>query len=904
MPRITHQKSAAQAKTYYEVSDYYESGPDALKGHWFGQGAAMLGLHGEVDKQQFDRIVDNRHPFENTPLTPRLRDDRRVGADITFSAPKSVSIAWGITQDQRIADAVLESARETLSDMERDAQTRVNTARHSMHLEKTNVLLGATWLHTTSRPVDGHPDPNLHAHGWIANATHTGSRWTALDMSAIVRDSKYYEGLFQARLATKMQDLKYAVERSEHNFEIKGISRATIEKFSRRTAEIEQKAAELGIKDADAKDRLGATTRQKKSNTLDPRALPAIWKGRLNEREVLDLQRVVTQSFPVQKAMSAKQAVDYAKDHLFERQSVVRERQLLTEALFRGMGDASVNEVLRESSLRPWLREGHDDSAQISTNEILQEERKLLYFARNGRGAEQPLVSNHVMRRNWLSKEQKAAVRGILGSTDTLQMLHGPAGTGKTSMLLETVEAVEENGKSVLALAPTAEAVGVLQNEGFDATTLASFLLDEQRQQQAVGQVLLVDEAGLIGTPTLCKLTELAQRIHARIILSGDSKQNQPVERGHGLRLLEEQAGIRPWELTDIRRQQGDYKRAVTALSKGNTLEGFDRLNALGFVHHLSDDIRHRQLAKDYADARVAGKSTLVIAPTHVERDLVTETLRHELKERGIIHGVEHQLATLKPRNLTMAERSDPLRYAPGDVIEFTAKGKGGFRPGDRLKVTEADASRVLASGAQGVVTVPLSSSGAFDVFRPDVKPFAIGDTIRITRNRRSRDNQPRLTNGSTFRITGFTPKGDIKLDNKTTLQTSFAHFDHGICLTAYSSQGKTIQRTFVAQGSQSFPASSPEQAYVSASRSRERVDIYSDDVDGLRMAIQRSRPKTLASELNQNPPPQNVKHRPRLRQELSRLWQHSRKIAVEQMRWLHLSRPKPEPEQPQYAAR
>ena len=155
MPRITHQKSAAQAKTYYEFSDYYEAGPDALKGKWFGLGAEKLGLSGDVDKRHFDRIVDNLHPFQDHSLTARTRADRRIGADVTWSAPKSVSIVWGITGDHDILEAVEASARETMVDMEKDAQTRVNPARNVMYLEKTGNLVGASWVHTTSRPTTG-----------------------------------------------------------------------------------------------------------------------------------------------------------------------------------------------------------------------------------------------------------------------------------------------------------------------------------------------------------------------------------------------------------------------------------------------------------------------------------------------------------------------------------------------------------------------------------------------------------------------------------------------------------------------------------------------------------------------------------------------------------------------------
>jgi conjugative relaxase-like TrwC/TraI family protein len=900
MPRIFHQKNAAQAKSYYEVSDYYENGPEELKGLWFGTGAELLGLSGQVNKEQFERLVDNLHPMNGSPLTVRTRDDRRVGADVTFSAPKSVSIAWGVLQDQNILNAVQESARETMVDMEKDAQTRVNVARNVMHLEKSGNIVGASWLHTTSRPVPHQPpDCNLHVHCWVANATMSRNRWTALDMVAMVRDSKYYEGLFQSRLASKIQSLGYAVQRSEHNFEICGISRATIDKFSKRTTEIEKLAGELGITDINAKGKLGAQTRSKKSKSIEAKELPKVWEASLNDKEKRDLARVAAKGLRNPNPITAKEAVDYSISHLFERDSVVRERQLITEGLYHGMGSNSVDSVRKEFNSRPWIREGQDDKALLSTPDILKEEQKLLAYARGGRDAVQPLAPHSTITREWLSDEQKTAIHDLLHSTDRLQIVRGVAGSGKTTLFTEAVERIEEAGTRVIALAPTAEATEVLRSEGFNATTLASFIVDEKSHAEATGAVLLVDEAGLIGTPSLAKLVSVAKSIDARIILAGDTRQHAPVERGHALRLLEEQAGIRPKEIKEIRRQQGEfqeaYRNAVRLLSEGKVLDGFDRLDALGFVHQVADDQeRYRQLARDYADARHSGKSTLVIAPTHTERDTVTHYLRDELKARGYVHGPEKGVLSLQSKHLTTAERSDPLHYAIGDVVEFTARGKGGFKPGDRLTVTNISNKTVSATCRGNAVEIPLGSSGAFDVYTPQKTQIAAGDIIRITRNRRASEESKRISNGSLYELEGFTDQGELKLKNGPVLDPEWGFVDHGVAVTSYGSQGKTRQRIFVAQSSTSFPASSPEQAYVSASRGVERVDVYSDNVSDLRTAIARSQPKRLAIELQPDTKPSQFS---RLANHMKHWQSYLRNYANQQIRRLKALVPEPQPQ-------
>lgn len=854
--RVTHSKSSADAKAYYAFSDYYDSGPNQLKGAWFGKGAALLGLAGEVDKNHFDRLVDNQHPFEDCRLTQRQRADRRVGTDITLSAPKSVSLLWGVTQDDHILEAMQSAARETFADLEKDALTRVNHSRGVLTWEKTGNIVGASWLHTTARPVDGHPDPQLHVHGFVLNATHTGKRWTAVDLSAIVRDSGYYEAIFQSRLAGKMVELGYPVERSERDFEIAGVDRGTIELFSRRTDHIEKVAAEHGITSPETKGQLGAKTREKKSQSVPSEELPKLWQDRLSDEQEDYFHRLSQRAIVAdQPKVDAAAAVDFATSHVFERDSVVRERELLRQALLHGIGQTSVEQIHQEVAGRDWIREGQEEQALISTREVLAEEQGLLAFARSGRGKFAPLAPQHSIARDWLSDEQQAAVQGILNSHDRLMIVSGKAGVGKTSLMKEAIEAIEHTGRNVTVLAPTAEAAhGVLrEKEGFEAETLASFLVNEKAQAAAAGGVLWVDEAGLLGTIDMAKLTKIAQQVDARIVLSGDERQHAAVSRGTPLRLLESEAGIQPFSIQKIRRQKGDYQKAITLLSQGKVAEGFDMINELAFVREIPvDEVRNRQLAQDYADSLEAGKSSLVIAPSHAEREQVTEAIRQELKDRGRIHGPEHDLTVLQSKRLTEAQRSDPFCFAPGDVVEFVTKGKGGYKAGDRLRVAKISDRQVWAESETGLVNVPIESPKSFDVYRERDRHFAAGDMVRVTKNRRpSKDSsEKRLNNGSLFELTGFTKSGDLKLSNGQTIPASWGHIEHGVTVTSYTSQGKTVDHVFLAQSKSSFPASSMEQIYVSASRGREQLSVYTNDRELLRAAISQDRTGMNASEL------------------------------------------------------
>ncbi len=864
MLRINQQRSAAGAKSYFEEGlareDYYTQ--DAIVGRWGGKGAERLGLVGEVQRDAFLKLCDNRDPNTGRTLTARTRDNRTVGYDMNWHAPKSVSLLYTLTRDERILRAFQSAVRETMQELEADVKTRVRQAGQNTERTTGNFAF-AEFVHLTARPVNGVPDPHLHAHCFVFNATFDAeeARWKAGQFREVVRDAPYFEAAFHARLSKGMADLGLTIERTKAGWEVAGIGKPILDKFSRRTAKIEELAREKGITDSVEKSRLGAKTRENKGESQSLDALRAEWKGRLTEDERKAIKDVLTRrQTPAAAPISARGAVDHALRHGFERSSVVEDRRLLATALKRGYGSVLPEAAKQDFSGRhEVIRRCWNDRNYATTREVLAEEAAAVSFAREGRGICQPFAaaSQRFASQN-LNPDQQQAVRHVLGSSDRVMLIRGAAGTGKTTLLKAADEEIRSRGSAVHVFAPTTEAArGVLRKEGFqDAETVARLLVDRRTQEKVRGQVIWVDEAGLLGTKELQGVFRVAREQNARVVLMGDERQHSSVPRGDAFRLLQTQAGLRAAEVGNIRRQQGEYRKAVEALATGSQEAGFARLDRLGWVREVADDRRHAELAADYLAATKEGKSVLVVAPTHSEGREVTTRIREGLKAAGHVKGKERKIEQLVSRGLTEAERQDPVNYVPGDAVRFHQNVRGGFKKGEAVAVVGRDEQgQVLVSRGKGeAVPLPLSAARNFDVYERRELHLAAGDRIRITRNGTTASGKNKLLNGSLHTVAGFNRRGDIRLDNGEVVAKDFGHLAHGYCATSHASQGKTVDRVLVAVGPESFGAASKEQFYVSVSRGRESVAIYCQNKRELFEAVSRSGTRLTATELTSQP--------------------------------------------------
>lgn len=841
MLRIIQNSGSAGAKSYYSTADYYTEGQE-LQGEWHGAGAARLGLSGPIAQPQWDALCDNRHPSTDLPLTVRNYRDRRVGYDFNFHVPKSVSLLYGLTQDAALLEAFRSSVRETMAEMEQEMQTRVRKEGRNEDRVTGNMVWGE-FTHFTSRPVGGVPCPHLHSHCFVFNSTWdlVEHRWKAGQFGAMKQSASYFESVFQSKLASRMNDLGLGVDRTQAGWEIAGFSKATLKKFSRRTTQIEETARTKGITSEAQKAELGALTREHKAKKLSMEQLRDEWWLRLSDAEQDDvrsaLARIGGEPVP-EHERAAREAAEHALEHSFERESVVVERALLRQALRHSFGQARRETVEREVANQNLIRDERAGRTLVTHRSVLAEEAAMLDFARRGKGTEPPLgMKGRPLQREWLNEGQKRAVHHVLDSPDRVIAIRGAAGTGKTTLMREAVEGIEAGGRRVFTFAPSAGASrGVLRSEGFsDADTVARLLADPQLQEKLGGEVVWIDEAGLIGVRTMKQIFDLAERQDFRLILSGDIHQHAAVERGAALRLLETDAGLVPAEVTAIQRQEGRYMRAVAALSEGKVEAGFRQLDAMGWIKEVPDDERYKALANEFVSSALEGKTALVVSPTHAEGDRTTAEIRCCLREAGLLGTEQRTFTVLRNTNLTTAERGDAVNFEPDDVLLFHQNAKGGHRKGEQVHV--------------GSGPIPLQHARHFTAFRPGRLSLSAGDRVRVTHNGKTKDGAKRLNNGDLFTVKGFNPTGDIELTNGWTIGKEFGHLAQGYVITSHAAQGKSVNKVIMAQSSASFAASSREQFYVSASRGKEALTIYCDDREALLAAVSRGDDRLTATE-------------------------------------------------------
>jgi conjugative relaxase-like TrwC/TraI family protein len=898
---ITPSKSAKHAKDYYtahmERSDYYMKDSPEIAGQWNGLGAELLGLSGTVDKERYFALCDNINPATGEKLTPHTKGNRRVLYDFTFDAPKSVTLASEVCGDTRIVDEFRAAIKDTMSDMEASMMTRVRSNKRDEDRVTANMVW-AEFIHKTTRPLDdGIPDPQLHAHIAVFNQTFDTeeNKWKAAQFGNIVRDKGDYQAAFHTRLAGRLERLGYGIERDGKSFRLAGIAPETVKKFSRRTEEIEAEAARLGITNAKAKGELGARTR----NSKDPEGmglpeLRKLWLKRLSdaERDAIVRARHGQET----STLGATAAMDYALAHCFVRQSAVTEKELLTTAMIHSVGSAGVNEI-REQLLRPnIIRRVKNGIRYVTTQQVWQQEEDMKNFVRDGRGQfaklggfDPPLIDAA------LGKEHREAGWMILNSRDRVTALKGGAGTGKTTLIKAVGKEINKAGKEVFTFATSTDAVGVLQEEGFtNANTVARLLKDRDMQAKMKNQVIWLDEGGLPSVTDMKGVFDIAQEQNARVVISGDTSQHHGVERGDALRILERDGAMKTATLKQIRRQtDANYRAAVKAISEGDIpgkdgrtrlQAGLEMLDRAGVIIEAPGENRYQRIAEDYAEVAAARKhgggfkTALVVSPTHREGEKVTKAIREELKRDGRLGGSEREFLSLRPLNLTDAQKSDKAEYSPGSIVQFTQNAKG-FGRGERLTVTAKDKDGVHAIRADGSDAVlPLNQADRFQLFRAERVAMAKGDKLRITMNgfveRETRRGvlgarqKDRLNNGSLYEVEGFTKKGDIRLAGGVVLPKDYGGVTHGYVVTSHSSQGKTVDVSLIALGHESFAAANREQLYVSVSRGREAVRLYTDDKRAMMEAVQGSAARMSASELMQ---PERAKPKPSFMQRMIR---------------------------------
>jgi conjugative relaxase-like TrwC/TraI family protein len=897
MLTISKPLSSGQAQTYHAKEftsaeqNYWKQG-DAILGEWQGQLAEKYGLAGAIDAQHFIRLSEGQNPHTSEQLVRHRTGqayttadgntvkpvEHRAGWDATFSAPKSVSLTALVGGDDRVREAHRQAVTIALTELERYTQARIGG---NAAAETTGKFIVAKFEHDTARPVDGYAAPQLHTHAVIFNMTERADGSTrAIQPQSYFDSQQFATAVYQSELTFRLRNLGYEIEAGKSGApDVKGYTPEYLEASSPRRQQIEEAIARSGFSGPEAAQIAAHNTRDRKeihtpSEVLAAHRQIAAEFGNQAERVVAEAKEraaTLTQKRVPDAPQRAQEAVSFAKDRSFEREAVTDERDIMRDALRRGMGDLTYDQMRgnfdqRHGSGEFQIVEGqkHETGRQFTTRETIAAELATIGHMQRGQNTVEPILPKeqataHADTRDFLNPAQRRAIEEVLTTRDRVHGLQGLAGTGKTTTLEAIQEGAERNGYAVEGFAPTSRAAAQLRHAGISAETLQGFLArggdDQMKGDPDRRHLYMVDESSLASTRQMQAFMEKIGP-QDRVLLIGDTRQHQGVDAGKPFEQMQ-QAGMQTSQLDQIMRQKDpELLRVVEHFAKNETATGVSLLQQQGRVTEIPDNAqRIEAIAKDYA---AKPENTLVVSPDNSSRREINDAIRTELKGSGVVSKDDHRMDVLTQRSeLTSVDREWAANYQQGDILYYMRGSKEhGIEPRAYATVAAIDAAanRITVAKDDGkqVTYDPVRLSG-ITAYREISRDFAQGDRIQFTSTNRDLGVSNRDL-GAIERIDGT--QIDVKMDGEKERTVSFdaaqmRHFDHGYAVTSHSSQGLTADRVLVNMDTNVHPELiNTRFAYVSVSRASEDARIYTNDASILGERLSTDVTKTSAVDL------------------------------------------------------
>jgi conjugative relaxase-like TrwC/TraI family protein len=655
----------------------------------------------ELYGEGFDRAWQHRGKRVN---------ERVQSFDHCFSSPKSVSLLAAGSGDRvrrQLAESRAEALQVGIGYLEAHG---IGVRRDHNGVDRHQVrggLLAVAFEHRLS--CSG--DPQFHTHVLVQNAAHgPDGRWTALDSDRLYAQLMVADHLYlaaeRAALTQRLGVRWGPVDERSGAAEIVGLDdRQLIERFSKRSEQIDHWLAEQGLSGIKASSAAAVATRAPKDHSESEQSVYARWRRELAEQGVGERQlaevcrgergrpataqevRQVLEELAGPGGLT-EQASTFTRadvvDALAKRLPVARSAsEVLTQA------EQAADQFLAERAVRV----AHDRRLGVerfSTPELLILERQLVDGA-TARAEQRcavvrPEIIRQVLDRHATAGEDQAAMlRDLTQGGAGVAVVVGRAGSGKTWTLGVAREAFELAGYQVHGTAPTGIATVGLADEGFtDARTVDRLLLDLQHGRVELDgrTVLVVDEAAMVATRKLAPLLGYAERAGAKVVLVGDDRQFASIQAGGGFRALRLRLGaseltvnrrqVEAWEqraINDVR--AGNLERAIAAYAEHDRIRAFE-----------AKDDRDRALVADWWQAHQAGERPVIYAHRRAQVDQLNQVCQRLRAEAG----------QLGPERLAVGDRT----FAVGDLVVLGANAK------DRLGIVNGTTAVILELDVPG----------------------------------------------------------------------------------------------------------------------------------------------------------------------------------------------------------
>ncbi|MEB8487563.1 MULTISPECIES: MobF family relaxase [Acidithiobacillus] len=790
------------------IEDYYSQNNGGTPSVWVGAGADALGLEGlSVQREEMLALLQGFHPGSGDALLKNAGPDRRYGYDLTFSAPKSVSVTWAIA-DRAIKDAISAAHDAAVADTLRHLESHLPIARrgHAGESRETASLIAGVYRHASSREQD----PQMHSHALLMNiAQRRDGSWGAIESWEIYRHKMALGAIYRALLAHRLRQLGFGIEADRDSFRIIGFSEDVEREFSRRRSQIEAILQKKGRTDARSAA-LASLDSRKRKEIIDRAILAADWRERAAQygldAQIIEALRqgLVAASYDRGAVLSALTAQDstFEERHIWQQVAIAAQTcsmgydEICAEvaALQR---DAEILRLRVEAPQRFTTREMHAiEERMVADARALGEIRTHVLDEATVQTAIQKVDRNAQQKGFFLSEEQKAAIRHVTERAGALQMIQGGAGAGKTTMLEAARMAWESRGFRVHGAAVARKAAHALfHGAGVESTSLAALLqslepsVDEGGDTRLPSRtldakdIIVVDEAGMVGSRTLQRLIGHVKASGAKLVLVGDVNQLQAIEAGGAFKALQDHSGAGHAALKENVRQKTAEMRAVVAHTlRGEAAKALEILEHKGLVEIQEDWHEAAEAAVGHWLDRYdpdRPQESLLLAATNSAVDILNDLARARMAERGRLDLHQAMPITVRDRHgKSLGQRE----IAIGERLVFRHN-----RNYAQITNNETGTVTKLAQGPHG----------------PEI-------TVR-------KDDDMEIV------LTPEAPVPQGRVERQVAPGAGYAQFDYAYAGTTHRNQGTTADYvTVFADGS----LESREKAYVDLSRMRHATAV------------------------------------------------------------------------------
>lgn len=815
--------SPRQTNDYYQKDDYYArtiSNEDFWVGSALTQEDASLittpVTNGTAPLKMEDYLKTVASIRGDMPY-----DSTKMALDLTFSPPKSISLAaLDPAFQQDLIQAHNAAMKKVLKRVEAECMIwREHKGKKTRYIN-THHMLAACIQHRVSRELD----PQLHTHVIIFRKIKTANGYGTMEDKFLYNRRYLYSLLYDNELANQLLKRGYDLESVKKNpraryesFELKGVPSELIEFYSKREQQLKKYQTKNEIADSWLGSHYAAKSSRQAKPEINLPLLEAAWRREIQEKGGIQMFRDPLKEKP--RSLERFDRLFAEAVHDLEVQKFSFTKEDMQVAFFEktiplGATSEDFNTLYRENLYRLFQPMGHlphNLTENFTTKDNLEKAKKIdhilldqMDFSYNSYTPEEATKSiteeNQKLKDNagWeLSKGQKEAIYSILTSREKYIAVEGIAGAGKTTALKYVTDLLQKQGVTVKGMAFTGKAAESMETEAqVEAATIHKFFTDMTNQKQKnisnphwdfsqvkkaeKPEVWIVDESSMLNDTLMAAVLEAAEQKKSKVVFLGDTNQLLPIGTGNAFQRMVKENKLPVTHMKEITRQEKDseLRKTVEALS-GKFPQG------------------EKHPIEKYLDDK--------ITESHLRKSLFNSIVRDYCS---------YSTAEQQKAIILVAKNKDK-----DDLNEKVRKrllSQEKLQPGTKIQVTNHYGDKVE-------------------------KEFSVGDKIIFEQNDyRSHDLQGKscpVKNGQLGRVVETSAQGITVESNGHQFyigKDSAAHMDYAYALTSHKAQGITVDYALIYHDSEQKRLNTRNKFYVDVSRAKKDVKIYTNDKKAL----------------------------------------------------------------------